>query len=123
MKYRKVKDDVKTGVLRKFRDEFKSTLYHCLSGIRYAGGASYIEALIKNMGTCRSDVRQLYLLQRSGGCQREKLKLRPNKSERTNAENRGGLTGSSEEAFVMNVERSSRIIQLIELNNQVIGKS
>jgi len=39
------------------------------------------------------------------------------KNKRTNAGHRGGLAGSSDEAFVMKVERSGQLIQLIAVIN------
>lgn len=59
---------------------------------------TYIEAFIRNMGTW-------------GWMPREKFKQRTCKNESTDANHRGGLTGSSDEAFVMKVERSGQHIQ------------
>ncbi len=49
---------------------------------------------------------------------KEKLKWRPHKSESTDAGHRDGATCSSEEIFVMKVERRSCIVQLNWLVNQ-----
>lgn len=43
---------------------------------------------------------------------REKLKWKPHKSQSTDAENRGGITCSSDEASVMEREQRGYIIQL-----------
>ena len=51
---------------------------------------------------------------------RERHKQTSCKAESTNTLYRGGLTGSSDEALVMSVERSSQLIQLIDLINQNI---
>lgn len=72
---------------------------------------------MRNLGTCRFDEGQLYFLQRSGGCRREKLKQRTCEGERTEAKHRDGLIGSSEEVSVKDMERSDQIIQRIEFIN------
>jgi len=64
-----------------------------------------MEALIRNIGTCRPDVKGKA---QAGNC----------KCESTDAGHRGGLIGSSDEAFVTDVERSIQIIQPIESVNQ-----
>ena len=66
---------------------------------------NYMEALVWNIGTCRFDAK--------GEIQAENLQ-----ELNTDAEHRGGLIGSSEEAPVMGVERSDQIIRLIDLINQ-----
>ena len=43
------------------------------------------------------------------------------KNDSTDAVHRGGLIGSSDEAFVMNAERSDQIIQLMNLINRKPG--
>jgi len=48
---------------------------------------------------------------------REKPKQQTCKGQSTEAGHRDGPTGSSDEAFVMKVERSGWIIQLIDLIN------
>lgn len=63
-----------------------------------------MEALVWNIGTCRFDAK--------GEIQAENLQ-----ELNTDAKHRDGLTGSSEEAPVMGVERSSQIIQPIESIN------
>jgi hypothetical protein len=52
---------------------------------------------------------------------REKLKWRPHESESTDAEHRGGLTRSSDEAAVMGVERRGWIVQLCLMDQPVMG--
>ena len=59
-----------------------------------------MEALIRNTGTCRPDVKGKV---QAGNC----------KNESTDAGHRDGLIGSSDETFVMNVERSNQNIQPI----------
>ena len=64
-----------------------------------------MEALVWNIGTCRFDAK--------GEIQAVNLQ-----ELNTDAKHRGGLIGSSEEAPVIGVERSSQIIRLIDLINQ-----
>ena len=52
---------------------------------------------------------------------REKLKWRPHESESTDAEHRGGLTRSSDEAAVMVVERRGWIVQLCLIDQPAMG--
>ncbi len=49
--------------------------------------------------------------------QREKLKWMPHESESTEAGHRGGVTHSSEEVFVMGMERRGYIVQSYKLIN------
>ena len=64
-----------------------------------------MEALVWNIGTCRFDAK--------GEIQVANLQ-----ELNTDAKHRDGLTGSSEEAPEMEVERSGQIIRLIDLINQ-----
>jgi hypothetical protein len=48
-------DDVKTGGLTIFQEEFKRDPVYCLNGIRRKGSANLIQALERNVGTCRPD--------------------------------------------------------------------
>jgi len=52
---------------------------------------------------------------------REKFKWRPHENESTEAKHRGGATRSSEEVFVMGMERRGCIDQLYDLVNQQMG--
>lgn len=87
------------------RDKPEMHLFYCSGGIRHKDGVNCMEALIWNIGTCRLDAK--------GKAQAENCKC-----ESTDEGHRGGLIGSSDEAFVMNVERSNQIIQPIEFINQ-----
>ena len=53
---------------------------------------------------------------------REKSKWRPHKDESTDAEHRGGVVCSSEEASVMEVERRGYIVQLLTLRQPEFGR-
>ena len=39
------------------RDQFRGTPAYCLSGVRHKDGVTLIQALVWNVGTCRSDVK------------------------------------------------------------------
>jgi hypothetical protein len=52
---------------------------------------------------------------------REKLKWRPHKSESTDAEHRGGLTRSSDEVSVMEMERRGWIVQQYLIGQPAMG--
>ena len=65
----------------------------CLGGIRHKGGASLIRALVWNVGTSRPDVKGETQV---GG---------PHESESTDTGHGGGLTRSSVEVSVMEMER------------------
>ena len=50
-------DDVKTGGASILRDELGGSPEGCLSGIRHIGGAKPDQALVRNVRTCRLDVK------------------------------------------------------------------
>ena len=52
---------------------------------------------------------------------REKFKWRPHKNESTDARHRGGATSSSDEVYVMGMERRGCIDKLYDLVNQQMG--
>jgi len=54
---RNAKDDVETGGASNSRDEFGGDPEACPSGIRHIGGAKPDQALVRNVRTCRSDVK------------------------------------------------------------------
>lgn len=83
---------------------------YCPNGVRHKEGVNSSEALVWNVGTYVSLLR-------------ERHKQRTCKADSTNTLYRDGLTGSCDETFVMNVERSGQLIQLIELINQNIGRN
>lgn len=56
-------------------------------GIRHIGGATLVQAQLRNVGTCRCDVK--------GELQ---ARAKPSKGESTNAQHGGGGSRSSEEA-------------------------
>jgi hypothetical protein len=50
-------DDVETGGVIFFRDQLGGCPEDCLSGIRHVSGAKPDQALVRNVRTCRSDVK------------------------------------------------------------------
>src|SRR5258705_11091191 len=68
----------------------------CPSGIRHVGGAKLNLALVRNVRTCRSDVKG----EVSSGQNRE--------DESTDAEHRGGVARSRDEGSVMGLRSEER---------------
>jgi hypothetical protein len=68
---------------------------YCLGGVRHRDGMNLIQAFVRNVGTWEPVVPML----------RENLKWRTHKRESTDAEHGGGLTRSSAEVSVMEMER------------------
>lgn len=64
---------------------------YCPNGIRHKDGVNYSEALVRNVGTYASLLR-------------ERRKQRTCEAESTDMVHRGGLLRSSDEASVMDVE-------------------
>lgn len=56
LRCRNEKDDVKTGGLPYSRISPREPVY-CLGDIRHKGSMNLIQALVWNVGTCRSDVK------------------------------------------------------------------
>jgi hypothetical protein len=50
-------DVVKTGVRAQRRDKSRGWSGCCRDGNRCGGGMTVLQALVRNMGTCRSDVK------------------------------------------------------------------
>lgn len=57
MKCREEINDIKTGRQSLARDKSRDYLVIDLDGVRHEGGVNVIRALIRNVGTCRSDVK------------------------------------------------------------------
>lgn len=83
MTYRKLLDDVETRVLRWSWDEFGDEPTSWPSGIRYVGGVTTYQALMRNVRTCRRDVKG------------ERRASGPREAERTDARHRDGAARSS----------------------------
>ena len=70
------------------------------TGVRHEGGVTVIRASIRNVRTCRSDVKGD--IQAGGPCE----------DQSTDAGHRGGATRSSDEGPVMGLERRGCVVQL-----------
>ena len=74
-------------------------------GIRHGGGMTLSQALVGNLGTCRSDVK--------GEAQADSLR----ESQSTNAEHRDGDVRSRDEGSVMELDRRGVIIRPYRVGN------
>jgi len=81
------------------------------TGVRHEGGVTVILASIRNVRTCRSDVKGAG---QAGG---------PCKTLSTEAEHRGGVARSSEEGSVMGLERRGGLVQWESDGQPVIGRN
>jgi len=54
---------------------------------------------------------------------REKLKRRTRKSKSTEGRHRDGITRSSDEVSVMEMERRGYIVQVLLIVNQIVGRN
>ena len=98
MTCRKRRNDVKTGGRSLTRDQSGGYPAYCPGGIRHEGGVTLVQARMRNMGTCRPDVK--------GGIQVGG----PHEDESTDAGHRGGAARSSDEGPVMGPERRGGVI-------------
>ncbi|MDO8654819.1 MAG: hypothetical protein Q7R48_00045 [bacterium] len=80
-------------------------LAYCSVGVRHEGGMILAQALARNVGTCRPDVK--------GEAQVEIIR----KSESTNAGHRGGDARSRVEGSVMELDRRSVVVWLDHRGN------
>jgi hypothetical protein len=58
MKCRKDMDVSETGLQWLARDEARGAPVYCSSGDRHEGGVSPVQALVRNVGTCRLDAKE-----------------------------------------------------------------
>lgn len=77
----------------------------CPTGVRHEGGVTSDQALTRNTGTCRSDVK--------GGLQA----ARRRKEQSTDAEHRGGNARIRDEGAVMALDRRGVVIRLYAADN------
>lgn len=78
---------------------------YCPTGVRHVGGVTLIQALVRNVGTCRPDVK--------GEAQADRLC----EGERTDAGHRGGVARSRVEGAVMVPDRRGDVVQLCRAGN------
>jgi hypothetical protein len=78
---------------------------YCSTGVRHEGGVISMEALVRNVGTCRRDAK--------GEAQADSLC----KSERTDARHRGGVARSRVERSVMEPDRRGGVVRLYLVGN------
>ncbi len=83
--------------------------------VRHKGGASSVQAPVRNVGTARPDVAGRVLTAAGGRENSKQLKLR---GESTDAGQRGGPPCSSEEGSVMGLERRGRVVLVRLVVNQ-----
>jgi hypothetical protein len=57
MKCRKRREVIETGLQSLARDEARGEPADCPSGDRHEGGVNPVQALVRNVGTCRPDVK------------------------------------------------------------------
>lgn len=87
------------GKVSPARQKLGGNLTYCPVGDRHGGGVTLIQALIRNLGTCRADVK--------GKNQVEGL----HKMQSTEAAHRGGSACSREERIVMILDRRGTVVQ------------
>jgi len=78
---------------------------YCPTGFRHEGGVILIQALVRNVGTCRPDAK--------GEAQADSLR----KGESTDAGHRGGGVRSRVEGSVMELDRRSAVVRLDHARN------
>jgi hypothetical protein len=96
---RKALDDVKTGGNLVNPGAVWGEPVDGPHGVRHGGGVTLIWALVRNVGTCRSDAKG------------ELQVGSPHERESTEAEHRGGGVRSREEGPVMGLDRRDSIVQ------------
>jgi hypothetical protein len=80
------------------RDEGWGEPADCPTGARHEGGVTLIQALVRNVGTCRPDAK--------GEAQAERIR----KGESTDAGHRGGVACSRIESSVMELDRRGDVV-------------
>ncbi|MBK7677087.1 MAG: IS66 family transposase zinc-finger binding domain-containing protein [Candidatus Accumulibacter sp.] len=78
---------------------------YCPTGVRHEGGVTLIQALVRNVGTCRPDVK--------GEAPADSLR----KGQSTDAGHRDGVVRSRDEGPVMGLDRRGDVVQLCYVGN------
>jgi hypothetical protein len=106
MTCRNVQTEVETGILISIpRQRLGGLPAYCPTGFRHEGGVILIQALVRNVGTCRPDVK--------GEAQANSLR----KGESTDAGHRGGGVRSRVEGSVMGLDRRSVVVRPDHVRN------
>ncbi len=92
-------DDVETETWLLTRDEGRGEPVECSTGIWHKGGVNHCQAMVRNEGTCRPDVK--------GAAQLDSLR----ESQSTDAGHRGGDSRSRVEGLVMGLDRRGIVVQ------------
>ncbi len=87
------------------RDKVVGIPDYCPTGVRHKGGVNLVQALVRNIGTCRLDVK--------GEAQVNSL----HKSQSTDAGHRGGGARSRVEGLVMGLDRRGVVVWLYHADN------
>ena len=107
MKCRNFLDDVRTGGWHCLRDQLGGRPDVCPSGIRRVGSAKLDQAVVWNVRTCAASRRRLF----SGGVKGQATSGSSREGESTDAQRRDGAACSSDEGFVMKLERRGCVVQ------------
>jgi len=78
---------------------------YCPAGVRHEGGVTLIQALVRNSGTCRLDVK--------GEAQVDSL----HKGQSTDAGHRGGVIRSRDEGAVMALDQRGGVVWFYRVGN------
>ena len=105
MKCRKVSNRCRNRGCTMFPGSGWGELADCPTGIRHEGGVTLIQALVRNVGTCRPDAKE--------EAQADSIR----KSERTEAGHRGGVVRSREESSAMGLDRRDGVVWLYSVGN------
>lgn len=98
-------DGVETGLEWLARDEGRGKPADCSTGARHEGGVTLVQASVRNVGTCRPDVK--------GEAQADSLR----KGESTDAGNRDGDARSRDEGPVMGLDQRGVVVQFRRAHN------
>ena len=101
MMCRKTERDVETGIETLSRAAGGGGPVYGSTGVRHEGGVIWIQAWMRNVGTCRPDAK--------GDAQAG----RPRKRLSTEAGHRGGATHSRNEGSVMELDRRGDVVRVI----------
>ena len=105
MTCRKTVSDPDTGIETLSREAGGALPVYGSTGVRHEGGVTLIQALMRNVGTCRPDAK--------GEAQAKGLR----KGESTDAGHRGGVARSRAEGPVMGLDRRGVVVWLYSVGN------